>query len=190
MVHVEIWLGGGKTVGARYQRGVIQVHNSYKFVSKTYGDMQYYFRSLDTWLDGICKRFGLGGAGEEGNSPSTPAPRQHQPRCPLAFGSTHCYCFFTQAFVPSTSGKRSRATTRASTRYSASRARTRKEATPRVTRVTRVTTSRVTISAQTTMTTTALWWRRRMRRRSERQGARLQAPQAVPLPLPPSSPIL
>ncbi|EDQ90416.1 uncharacterized protein MONBRDRAFT_24169 [Monosiga brevicollis MX1] len=56
MVHVEVWLGEGeKTIGARHQTGVIQVHDSYKFVSKSYGNMQFYFRSIDTWLDGVCK---------------------------------------------------------------------------------------------------------------------------------------
>ena len=55
MVHVEIWMGDGdKTLGARNQRGVIEVHDSYAFVSKGYGNMEYHFRSLDTWLDGVC----------------------------------------------------------------------------------------------------------------------------------------
>lgn len=58
MVHVEIWMGDGpKTLGARNQRGVIEVHDSYQFVSKGYGDMKYYFRSLETWLDGVCVRY-------------------------------------------------------------------------------------------------------------------------------------
>ncbi|EGD83591.1 hypothetical protein PTSG_04199 [Salpingoeca rosetta] len=58
MVHVEVWMGDGeKTVGARYQRGVVQVHDSYAFESKSYYNMKYYFRSIDTWLDGICKSF-------------------------------------------------------------------------------------------------------------------------------------
>ena len=57
MVHVEIWAGDGeKTLGARWQRGAVQVHDSYKFVSKTYGNMTYHFRSIDTWLMGICRR--------------------------------------------------------------------------------------------------------------------------------------
>ena len=57
MVHVEIWAQDGeKTLGARLQRGAVQVHDSYKFVSKTYGNMQYHFKSIDTWLLGICRR--------------------------------------------------------------------------------------------------------------------------------------
>lgn len=56
MVHVEIWLGDGdKTVGARWQKGVVEIHNSYQYVSKSYHSMKYHFRSIDTWLDGICK---------------------------------------------------------------------------------------------------------------------------------------
>ncbi|EGR31540.1 tubulin-tyrosine ligase family protein, putative [Ichthyophthirius multifiliis] len=58
MVHVEVFTGGEtgeQTIGARYQKGVIQYHDSYKFISKNYYDMKYHFRSLDTWLDGICK---------------------------------------------------------------------------------------------------------------------------------------
>eukprot|EP00731_Ephydatia_muelleri_P015289 Em0008g1009a len=58
MVHVEIWAGDGeKTLGARWQRGAVQVHDSYKFVSKTYGNMTYHFRSIDTWLMGICRSY-------------------------------------------------------------------------------------------------------------------------------------
>eukprot|EP00794_Sanderia_malayensis_P015068 gene15068-16623_t len=58
MVHVEIWMGDGeKTLGARNQRGRIQVHDSYKFVSKGYYNMVYYFKSIDTWLKGVCQSF-------------------------------------------------------------------------------------------------------------------------------------
>ncbi|XP_031554461.1 probable beta-tubulin polyglutamylase [Actinia tenebrosa] len=58
MVHVEIWLGEGeKTIGARWQKGVVQVFDSYKFVSKSYYNMKYHFKSIDTWLMGICKSF-------------------------------------------------------------------------------------------------------------------------------------
>ena len=34
----------------------VEVHDSYQFVSKSYHSMQYYFRSIDTWLKGVCKR--------------------------------------------------------------------------------------------------------------------------------------
>ena len=63
VVHVEIWLGDGeRTLGARKQTGVVEIHESFKFVSKTYGNMQYHFRSIDTWLQGICQRFERAGA--------------------------------------------------------------------------------------------------------------------------------
>ncbi|XP_078697531.1 uncharacterized protein LOC144925419 [Branchiostoma floridae x Branchiostoma belcheri] len=58
MVHVEIWAGEGeKVVGARWQRGKVQMFDSYKFQSKSYHSMQYHFRSIDTWLLGICKSY-------------------------------------------------------------------------------------------------------------------------------------
>jgi hypothetical protein len=56
-VHVEIFLGGETgeaTIGARYQKGVVQVFPSYKFVSKSWDLISYHYRSLDTWLDGLC----------------------------------------------------------------------------------------------------------------------------------------
>mmetsp|Transcript_12899 Transcript_12899/g.29639 ORF Transcript_12899/g.29639 Transcript_12899/m.29639 type:complete len:388 (+) Transcript_12899:102-1265(+) len=58
MVHVEIFLGGEtgeQTVGARYRHGVVEVHDSYRFESKNYHSMKYYFRSLQPWLAGICQ---------------------------------------------------------------------------------------------------------------------------------------
>lgn len=57
MTHVEIWLGEGeKTIGARWNNGKVQVFDSYKFSPKSFTNEQYYFRSIDTWLRGICKR--------------------------------------------------------------------------------------------------------------------------------------
>ena len=54
MVHVEIYTGEGeKTIGARWQKGVVQEFESYKFESKSYYDMKYHFKSIDTWLDGV-----------------------------------------------------------------------------------------------------------------------------------------
>eukprot|EP00762_Andalucia_godoyi_P002285 ANDGO_07512.mRNA.1 tubulin-tyrosine ligase family protein len=56
-VHVEIFLGGEtgeQTIGARSQTGAIQIHNSYKFESKNYHSIKFHFRSLETWLAGIC----------------------------------------------------------------------------------------------------------------------------------------
>lgn len=58
MVHVEVWLGDGpKTIGARWQKGKVQVFDSYRFVSKSYHNMVYHFKSIDTWLQGICRRY-------------------------------------------------------------------------------------------------------------------------------------
>lgn len=60
MVHVEIFIGGKTgeaTIGARWQKGVVQEFDSYKFEPKSYTPKQYYFRSIDTWLEGICKSF-------------------------------------------------------------------------------------------------------------------------------------
>lgn len=56
MVHVEVWLGDGiKTIGARWQTGVVNIFDSYAFTSKSYFNMQYHFCSINTWLEGICK---------------------------------------------------------------------------------------------------------------------------------------
>ncbi|MBN3294667.1 TTL10 polyglycylase, partial [Polypterus senegalus] len=55
MVHVEIWMGDGwRTLGARWQRGRVQVFDSYQFISRSYGDMKYHFKSIETWLQGVC----------------------------------------------------------------------------------------------------------------------------------------
>ncbi|XP_039223624.1 inactive polyglycylase TTLL10 isoform X2 [Crotalus tigris] len=55
IVHVEIWLGEGeRSLGARRKRGQAQIFDSYKFVSDSYGDMEYHFKSIETWLRGIC----------------------------------------------------------------------------------------------------------------------------------------
>ena len=37
----------------------VEIHESYQFVSKSYHSMQYHFRSIDTWLNGICRRLEL-----------------------------------------------------------------------------------------------------------------------------------
>jgi hypothetical protein len=58
MVHVEIFLGGETgeaTIGARFQKGFVQIFPSYKFDSKLWSLKQFHFCSLDTWLDGICR---------------------------------------------------------------------------------------------------------------------------------------
>jgi hypothetical protein len=58
MVHVEIFLGGEtgeETIGARYQRGTIQIFPSYLFESKLWKLKQLHFCSIETWLDGQCR---------------------------------------------------------------------------------------------------------------------------------------
>jgi len=56
MVHVEIWLGDGpKTIGARWQKGKVQVFDSYDFEATSYHSPVYHFRSIEPWLQGICQ---------------------------------------------------------------------------------------------------------------------------------------
>lgn len=66
IVHVEVFLGGEtgeSTLGSRWSRSDasegkvrgVQIHPSFKYVSKNYETRKYHFRSLDTWLNGICK---------------------------------------------------------------------------------------------------------------------------------------
>lgn len=57
MTHVEIMLGEGeKTIGARWNNGKVQIFNSYKFEAMSFHSPTYYFKSIDTWLLGICRR--------------------------------------------------------------------------------------------------------------------------------------
>lgn len=61
MTHVEIWAGEGeKTIGARWNNGKVQLWDSYKFLAKSYHSETYHFKSIDTWLRGICKRLVFG----------------------------------------------------------------------------------------------------------------------------------
>ncbi|KAI3382962.1 hypothetical protein SNEBB_003124 [Seison nebaliae] len=58
ILHVEIMLGKGeKCIGARWHHKVVTVFDSYKFTSKTYSNNIYIFKSIDTWLLGICQSF-------------------------------------------------------------------------------------------------------------------------------------
>ncbi|GCB63700.1 hypothetical protein scyTo_0000185 [Scyliorhinus torazame] len=51
----NIWTGDAeRTLGARWGRGMVQYFDSYKFLSTSYGDMKYHFKSINTWLQGIC----------------------------------------------------------------------------------------------------------------------------------------
>ena len=58
MVHVEIFVGGDTgeaTIGARWQKKGVQLFDSYRFNSKSYKITGFHFRSIDTWLGGVCK---------------------------------------------------------------------------------------------------------------------------------------
>ena len=59
MVHVEVFLGGGpsneSTIGSRTTS--VEYHDSYKFTSPKWVNIEYHFRSIETWLDGVCKSF-------------------------------------------------------------------------------------------------------------------------------------
>jgi len=60
MVHVEIFLGGEsgeESIAARKKKGVVTIFNSFKFKSKGYHNIVWHYRSLDTWLNGICNSF-------------------------------------------------------------------------------------------------------------------------------------
>ena len=57
MVHVEIFIGGPtgeQSLGARWQKGVVQIHDSYKFVSTSYYDIKFHYKSIESWLAGTC----------------------------------------------------------------------------------------------------------------------------------------
>lgn len=66
IVHVEVFIGGETgeaTIGSRWSRSNtaegkvrgVQIHPSYQYSSKNYEIVKYHFRSLDTWLQGVCK---------------------------------------------------------------------------------------------------------------------------------------
>ena len=58
MVHVEIFMGGEtgeQSIGARWQKGVVQLFDSFKFESTSYHSIQFHYKSIDTWLEGICR---------------------------------------------------------------------------------------------------------------------------------------
>jgi hypothetical protein len=54
-VHVEVYIGGQRTLGARWGKGVVQEHDSYTFTAKSWSLTEYVFCSIDTWLQGVCK---------------------------------------------------------------------------------------------------------------------------------------
>ena len=58
MVHVEVFTGGEtgeQSIGARWQKGVIKYFDSFKFESTSYHSIKFHYKSLDTWLEGVCK---------------------------------------------------------------------------------------------------------------------------------------
>lgn len=58
LVHVEIFTGGTTgegSIGARYSTGIVKEFDSFKFQSTNYYDVEHHYRSIDTWLDGVCK---------------------------------------------------------------------------------------------------------------------------------------
>lgn len=58
VVHVEIFLGEGeKTIGSRDSKGVVQIYDTFQFMSENYFNIEYHFKSIDTWLKGIHKSF-------------------------------------------------------------------------------------------------------------------------------------
>lgn len=58
LVHVEIYLGEGeKTIGSRDSSGVVSIYDTFQFESSNYYNIQYHFKSIDTWLKGIHKSF-------------------------------------------------------------------------------------------------------------------------------------
>lgn len=60
MVHIEVFLGGAsgeKSIGSRTCINEVSYHDSYKFVSTSYHSIKYHYRSIETWLDGICRSY-------------------------------------------------------------------------------------------------------------------------------------
>jgi hypothetical protein len=68
LVHVEIYLGdynqkktSGKksqrTIASREKRGVVDIYDTFEFVSDNYYDIKYYFKSIDPWLKGINQSY-------------------------------------------------------------------------------------------------------------------------------------
>jgi len=66
MVHVEVFTGGEsgeETIGSRYAKSIpeegkvrgVQMHKSYRYTSRKYEVIRFHFRSLETWLNGVCK---------------------------------------------------------------------------------------------------------------------------------------
>jgi hypothetical protein len=57
-VHVEVFVGGASgegTVGARWQRGVVQEWPSLRFDASAWEGVEVTVRSLEPWLAGVCE---------------------------------------------------------------------------------------------------------------------------------------
>ena len=50
-----VFVPGESTLGSRYHKGTVSIFPSFKFKSTTWDLVQFHFRSIDTWLDGMCK---------------------------------------------------------------------------------------------------------------------------------------
>mmetsp|Transcript_15247 Transcript_15247/g.25137 ORF Transcript_15247/g.25137 Transcript_15247/m.25137 type:complete len:237 (+) Transcript_15247:462-1172(+) len=58
LVHVEIFLGGRTgqcTIASRLVAGTVQEYDTFKYESKSYGNVVYHYRSIDPWIQGICE---------------------------------------------------------------------------------------------------------------------------------------
>ena len=59
LVHVEVFTGlgpkGEGTIGARWQKGQVQHFDSYQFKSTSYHSIEFHYRSIEPWLNGVCK---------------------------------------------------------------------------------------------------------------------------------------
>jgi hypothetical protein len=57
IVHVEVLTEGGgsaRTIGSRFQTGVVSEFDSYVFKSTIYEVRRHYFLSIGPWLEGEC----------------------------------------------------------------------------------------------------------------------------------------
>eukprot|EP00276_Gloeochaete_wittrockiana_P017214 CAMPEP_0184343504 /NCGR_PEP_ID=MMETSP1089-20130417/12014_1 /TAXON_ID=38269 ORGANISM="Gloeochaete wittrockiana, Strain SAG46.84" /NCGR_SAMPLE_ID=MMETSP1089 /ASSEMBLY_ACC=CAM_ASM_000445 /LENGTH=237 /DNA_ID=CAMNT_0026672817 /DNA_START=411 /DNA_END=1124 /DNA_ORIENTATION=- len=57
LVHVEIFLGGRTgqcTIASRLVAGTVQEYDTFKYESKSNGNVVYHYRSIDPWIQGIC----------------------------------------------------------------------------------------------------------------------------------------
>ena len=58
LVHVEVFTGTGAdgegSIGARWQKGHVKYFESHKFESKSYHSIEFHYRSIEPWLNGMC----------------------------------------------------------------------------------------------------------------------------------------